>query len=91
MMALLERLVNTDSGPTTSPRRRGGRAYLPREHGIASEVTPDATYGDAITATVGANRPILLMGHRTRCFPKACDAPAFKIEGGRALGRAFPT
>src|SRR5687767_6209199 len=69
MLALLETLVNTDSGThhKAGVDAVGGhvRSFLD-SHGIASEVTPDSKYGDAIQATVGhgGNRPILLMGHR---------------------------
>ena len=63
------------------------------QHGIASEVTPDEKFGDAISATVGqdsppfGNRPILLMGHRDTVFPKGEPTRRpFKIEGDRAYG-----
>ena len=95
MLALLETLVNTDSG---SYDKAGVdavgahiRAFLDG-HGIATEVTPDTTFGDAISATVGAgrrgrNRPILLMGHRDTVFPKGEPTRRpFKIEDGRAYG-----
>jgi glutamate carboxypeptidase len=92
MLALLEALVNTDSGSYDKPGvdAVGGRIrnFL-GEHGIASEVTPAETFGDAISATVGhgANRPILLMGHRDTVFPKGEPTRRpFKIEGGRAYG-----
>ncbi len=96
MLALLQTLVNTDSGSydKVGVDAAGGhiRKFL-GEHGIATEVTPDQTFGDAISATVGqnappfGNRPILLMGHRDTVFPK--DEPTrrpFKIEGDRAYG-----
>ncbi len=92
MLALLARLVNTDSGSYDKPGvdAVGGhiRDFL-GEHGIASEVAPDQTFGDAITATVGhgANRPILLMGHRDTVFPKGEPTRRpFKVEGERAYG-----
>jgi glutamate carboxypeptidase len=92
MLALLARLVNIDSGSYDKPGvdAVGGhiRAFL-NENGIATEVAPDPTFGDAITATVGhgANRPILLMGHRDTVFPKGEPARRpFKIEGDRAYG-----
>src|SRR5687768_1694607 len=96
MLALLERLVNTDSGSYDKPGvdAVGGhiRAFLDG-HGIASEVTPDDRFGDAINATVGqtagalANQPILLMGHRDTVFPKGEPTRRpFRIEGGRAHG-----
>src|SRR5882724_9544223 len=96
MLALLETLVNTDSGSYNKPGvdAVGGhiRAFL-QGHGIASEVTPDTKFGDAISATVGqnapplGNRPILLMGHRDTVFPKGEPTRRpFKIEGDRAYG-----
>src|SRR3954453_16123181 len=77
MLALVKTLVNTDSGSydKAGVDAVGGhiRAFLDG-HGIASEITPDSKFGDAITATVaqvgGGNRPILLMGHRDTVFPK---------------------
>jgi glutamate carboxypeptidase len=92
MLALLETLVNTDSG---SYDKAGVdavgnhiRTFL-GEHGIATEVTPDQKFGDAITASIGhnGNRPILLMGHRDTVFPKGePERRPFKIEGDRAYG-----
>ena len=96
MLGLLATLVNTDSGSYDKPGvdAVGGhiRAFL-GEHGIASEVSPDEKFGDAISAMVGrespraANRPILLMGHRDTVFPKGEPTRRpFKIEGDRAYG-----
>ena len=96
MLALLQTLVNTDSGSYDKPGvdAVGGhiRAFLD-QHGIASEVTAGETFGDAISATVGqdsppfGNRPILLMGHRDTVFPKGEPTRRpFKIEGDRAYG-----
>ena len=84
MLALLETLVNTDSGSYDKAGRRRGRRPHPqlprrarhRERGDArrqSSATPSR-------ATVGhrrRNRPILLMGHRDTVFPEGrADAPA---------------
>jgi glutamate carboxypeptidase len=96
MLALLQTLVNTDSGSydKAGVDTAGGhiRKFL-GEHGIATEVTPDQIFGDAISATVGqdsppfGNRPILLMGHRDTVFPKGEPTRRpFKIEGDRAYG-----
>ena len=96
MLALLRTLVNTDSGSHDKPGvdAVGGhiREFL-GAHGIPTEITPDKTFGDAITATVGqhsppfGNRPILLMGHRDTVFPKGEPTRRpFKIEGDRAYG-----
>src|SRR6187431_2747020 len=92
MVALLATLVNTDSG---SYDKAGVdavgqhiRDFL-KSHGIDTEVTPDAKFGDAITATVGhgGNRPIMLMGHRDTVFPKGEPTRRpFRIENGRAYG-----
>lgn len=92
MLALLQTLVNTDSGSYDKPGvdAVGGhiRNFL-GDHGIATEVTTGAKFGDAISATVGhgGNRPILLMGHRDTVFPKGEPTRRpFKIEGDRAYG-----
>jgi glutamate carboxypeptidase len=85
--------VNTDSGSYDKPGVDAVGAHIRRfldGHGIATEMTPDAKFGDAITATVGhggGNRPILLMGHRDTVFPKGEPTRRpFKIEGDRAYG-----
>jgi glutamate carboxypeptidase len=93
MLKLLETLVNTDSGSYDKPGvdAVGGhiRDFL-KSHGIATELTPDTKFGDAISATVGhggGNRPILLMGHRDTVFPKGEPTRRpFKIDGDRAYG-----
>ena len=96
MLALLRTLVNTDSGSHDKPGVDAVGAHISEflgAHGIPTEVTPDKTFGDAITATVGqdsppfGNRPILLMGHRDTVFPKGEPTRRpFKIEGDRAYG-----
>jgi glutamate carboxypeptidase len=96
MLALLQTLVNTDSGSYDKPGvdAVGGhiRDFL-NGHGIVSEVMPAEKFGDAISATVAqdtpplGNRPILLMGHRDTVFPKGEPTRRpFKIEGDRAYG-----
>jgi glutamate carboxypeptidase len=92
MLALLRTLVDTDSGSYDKAGVDAVGAHL-REflggHGIATELTPGETFGDAITATVGhgGNRPILLMGHRDTVFPKGePQRRPFKVEGERAYG-----
>ena len=56
MLALLQTLVNTDSGSYDKPGVDAVghhiREFL-EQHGIASDVTPDDKFGDAIAATVG--------------------------------------
>jgi glutamate carboxypeptidase len=93
MLALLAQLVNTDSGSYDKPGVDAVGAHIRRffdDSGIASEVTPDSRFGDAISATVSGgsgNRPILLMGHRDTVFPKGEPTRRpFKIEGDRAYG-----
>jgi len=95
MLALLETLVNSDSPSRDKAAVDATGEVLKRffaEHDIPVSTEPDATYGEAIHATIahpGANdaRPILLMGHRDTVFPpgEAARRP-FHIEGGRAYG-----
>ncbi|HEX8166861.1 MAG TPA: M20 family metallopeptidase [Beijerinckiaceae bacterium] len=94
MLALLEEVVNVDSG---SYDKAGVDAVGERfrrffsEHGIETTVMPNEGFGDAIKAQVpgagGGNKPIVLMGHRDTVFPKgeAARRP-FRIEDGRAYG-----
>ena len=95
MIALLEKLVNTDSG---SYDKAGVdavadhlREFLEAE-GVACEQFAIDTHGDALRATVpapgqGGNRPILLMGHRDTVFPKGePDRRPFRIDNGIAYG-----
>ena len=96
MLALLQTLVNTDSGSYDKAGVDAAGDQIRKflgQHGIATEVTPDQTFGDAISATVGqdsppfGNRPVLLMGHRDTVFPKGEPTRRpFKIEGDRAYG-----
>jgi glutamate carboxypeptidase len=92
MLALLETLVNTDSGTYDKAGVDAAGAHIRRflaENGIANEVTPDDKFGDAILAKIGlgANRPVLLMGHRDTVYPKGEPARRpFRIEGERAYG-----
>ena len=96
MLALLQTLVNTDSGSYDKAGVDAAGDHIRKflgQHGIATEVTPDQTFGDAISATVGqdsppfGNRPVLLMGHRDTVFPKGEPTRRpFKIEGDRAYG-----
>jgi glutamate carboxypeptidase len=94
MLALLEEVVNVDSG---SYDKAGVdavgacfRRFFERE-GIGSATHPRETYGDAITAEVagagGGNKPIVLLGHRDTVFPQGeAGRRPFRIEGGRAYG-----
>jgi len=95
MIALLEKLVNTDS---SSYDKKGVDAagdviseFL-KEHGISMDTIPIETHGDALRATVApsgqsGNRPILLMGHRDTVFPKGEPVRRpFTIKDGIAYG-----
>lgn len=94
MLALLEEVVNIDSG---SYDRAGVEAVGERfrrffeDEGIRVSIHPNDLFGDAIEAEVagsgGSNKPIVLMGHRDTVFPKgeAARRP-FRIENGRAYG-----
>ena len=96
MLALLEALVNTDSGSYDKPGVDAAGAHIRRfldDNGIASDVTADDRFGDAISATVGqgseriSNRPILLMGHRDTVFPDGTATRwPFRIDGNQAFG-----
>src|SRR4051812_15160595 len=94
MLALLEEVVNIDSGSYNKPGvdtvgERFRRFFA--EHGIETTVMPNESFGDAIKAHVGApggsNKPIVLMGHRDTVFPKGeAGRRPFRIENGRAYG-----
>ena len=94
MLRLLEEVVNIDSGSYDKP---GVDAVGERffrffdEHGIPTTWHRNEGFGDALKAQVagsgGANKPIVVMGHRDTVFPKGEVARRpFKIEGGRAYG-----
>ena len=94
MMALLEEVVNLDSGSYDKAGvdvvgERFARFFA--ERGIPVERRRNEGYGDAFLASVagpgGANRPIVLMGHRDTVFPQGeAGRRPFRIEGGRAYG-----
>jgi glutamate carboxypeptidase len=95
MLALLEALVNSDSPSREKPAVDATGEILKHFfalHGIPVSTEADATYGEAIHATVekaGTNetRPILLMGHRDTVFPHGeAGRRPFRIENGRAYG-----
>ena len=94
MLRLLEDVVNVDSG---SYDKAGVDAVGERfraffaEQGIPTASHPNAAFGDAITADVagpgGANKPILLLGHRDTVFPAGeAGRRPFRVENGRAYG-----
>lgn len=95
MLALLERIVNIDSG---SYNKAGVdavgdalRTFLEGE-GIETQTIPVEGHGDSLRAMVPAgsgqsNRPIMLLGHRDTVFPDGETARRpFRIENGRAYG-----
>lgn len=98
MLALLEKLVNTDGGSydREGVNRVGEhlRTFL-ESQGIACETLANERFGDALRATVadraearaGANSTIVLMGHRDTVFPKGEPSRRpFRLENGRAYG-----
>ncbi|OWJ68922.1 M20 family metallopeptidase [Inquilinus limosus] len=94
MLALLEELVNIDSGSYDKAGVDAAGERLQRffaEHGIATATVPQERHGDVIRATVpaagGGNKPIVLMGHRDTVFPKGeAGRRPFHIADGRAYG-----
>lgn len=94
MLALLETLVNIDSGSYDKPGVDAVGARLAEflaGHGIPVTTVPVEGYGDALKAHVagsgGGNRPVVLMGHRDTVFPKGEVAHRpFRIADGRAYG-----
>lgn len=95
MLALLETLVNVDSGTRDKAGVEAAgeplKAFF-RAAGLTITTDPDETFGEAIRAELAqpqANdaRPIVLMGHRDTVFPKGEPTRRpFRIEGGRAYG-----
>ena len=94
MLALIEEVVNLDSGSYDKDGvdrvgARFMRFFADRE--IPVRLHPRERFGDAISAEVagggGSNRPIVLMGHRDTVFPKGeAGRRPFRIEGARAYG-----
>ena len=94
MVGLLADLVNIDSG---SYNKRGVdavgdrlRAWL-EAAGIRCETFPNDVFGDCMAARIagtgGANRPIVLMGHRDTVFPDGTAAQRpFRVDGDQAFG-----
>ncbi|MGE0701761.1 MAG: M20 family metallopeptidase [Hyphomicrobiaceae bacterium] len=94
MLALLEEVVNIDSGSydkagVDAVGERFRRFY--ESEGLLVDVERHESYGDAIHIRLddqpSNEKPIVLMGHRDTVFPKgeAARRP-FKIENGRAYG-----
>jgi glutamate carboxypeptidase len=94
MLALLEEVVNIDSGSYDKAGvDKVGDRFLRffEERGMPTRIEPDGTYGNAIHIRLddglSNERPIVLMGHRDTVFPKGEVARRrFRIEGGRAYG-----
>lgn len=94
MIALLEEVVNIDSGSYDKPGVDAVVARFARffsEHGIETTTIVNERFGDALKAFVpgggGGNEPIVLMGHCDTVFPKGEVARRpFRIEDGRATG-----
>ena len=96
MVAMLEELVNTDSGTADKAGvDRAGHileAFFREQHLDVQTVRSDI-YGDAIIATLSdiagdhVPRPIILMGHRDTVFGAGESARRpFRIEGDIAFG-----
>jgi glutamate carboxypeptidase len=92
ILGLIETLVNTDSGSFEKAGVDAVGAHIRdflHARGIASDVIPNARYGDGIRATVGEGgaSTILLMGHRDTVYPQgeAAGRP-FRIVDGRGSG-----
>ncbi|MDX2201424.1 MAG: M20 family metallopeptidase [Hyphomicrobiaceae bacterium] len=94
MLALLQEVVDTDSGSYDKAGVDAVGARFIRffaEHGLPTTVEANATYGDAIHVrlddVVRNDKPVLLMGHRDTVFPKGeAGRRPFRIEAGRAYG-----
>jgi glutamate carboxypeptidase len=94
MLALLEEVVNIDSGSYDKAGvDRVGERFRTffAENGISTRTQVHAEFGDALIAevagTASGNRPIVLMGHRDTVFSKgeAARRP-FRVADGRAYG-----
>ena len=100
MIALLRRMVDTDSGSYDKPGIDRVGAIVQEfmaEHGIPVQVLPQGRHGDCLRATVGgpdgvdgggnAGRNIVLMGHRDTVFPDGeAGRRPFTIKDGMAYG-----
>ncbi len=94
MIALLEEVVNIDSGSYDKAGvDRVGDRFVRHftERGMVTRVEPHETYGNAIHVrlddSLSNEKPIVLMGHRDTVFAKGEAAKrSFKIEAGRAYG-----
>jgi glutamate carboxypeptidase len=97
MLRLLQETVNIDSGSYDKAGVDAVGECFKRffgQHGLMTTSEPHATYGEAIHvrcqaegASLGEDRPIVLLGHRDTVFPpgEARRRP-FRIDDGRAYG-----
>lgn len=95
MLALLERMVNTDSGSRNKVGVDAAGDVLKAfytEQDLDHDTIANETFGEAIRVplphtTANDQRPIVLMGHRDTVFPDGeADRRPFRIEEGRAYG-----
>jgi len=91
MQALLERLVNIDSGTYNKIGVDSAGDVICRfldEHGIGFDVIPNDKFGKAVRAAVGSGEhTILLMGHRDTVFPDGeAQRRPFRTDGARGYG-----
>ncbi len=95
MLAMIEAMVNTDSGSYNKPGIDAVGAIVGRfmaGHGIPVETVARPKHGDCLRAigrapAGGGNRSIVLMGHRDTVFPDGeAKRRPFTIENGLAHG-----
>lgn len=91
MLALLQRIVDIDSG---SYQKAGVDAVIGElrgfleAHGVACTIHPNAQAGNCLRASLaGHGRPVVLMGHCDTVFgPGTATERPFRIEGDLAFG-----
>lgn len=91
MLALLQRLVDTDSW---SYHKAGVDAVIAQlrghleHHGVTCEIHPNAEAGNCLRASLAApGKPVVLMGHCDTVFATGTAAQRpFRIEGDMAYG-----
>jgi glutamate carboxypeptidase len=96
MIALLEKLVNTDSGSNDKLGVDAAGQLLTDffyNEQLEVQIVQSDTFGDAIVAELpnepsgGDQRPVVLLGHRDTVFPKGeASRRPFKTEGNLAYG-----
>lgn len=91
MLALLQRIVDIDSG---SYDKAGVDAVIAQlraqleQHGVRCEIHPNAQAGNCMRARLaGSGKPVLLLGHCDTVFgPGTASQRPFRIEGDLAYG-----